>query len=68
MTEYYLTHLHPGNSIFELLSQFKVAIGVWRQRSRERRYLAQMQWREIADMGASRAAIEREIAKPFWRA
>ncbi len=68
MTEYYLTHLQTGNGVFELLSRFKATLGVWHQRSRERRLLAQMQWRRGADYGAPLAAIEREIGKPFWQA
>ncbi|MDP7548535.1 MAG: hypothetical protein QGF20_14695 [Alphaproteobacteria bacterium] len=57
-----------GTGVAELLSRFRATLAVWRQRSRQRRLLAQMGWRQGADFGAPRDAIEREIAKPFWRA
>src|SRR5262249_16030486 len=40
----------------------------WRRRSRERRMLAALNERELADFGASSADVYRELATPFWRA
>ncbi len=40
----------------------------WRERARQIRDLRQMTDRELKDIGLSRADVEREAAKPFWRA
>jgi uncharacterized protein YjiS (DUF1127 family) len=40
---------------------------LWRQRVRERRALAEMTERELADFGASSADVYRELSTPFWR-
>lgn len=42
--------------------------GVWRQRIRERRALAKLTERELADFGATTADVYRELNSPFWRA
>jgi len=39
----------------------------WRQRVRERRALAELSERELADFGASSADVYRELSTPFWR-
>ena len=41
-------------------------MGLWRQRARERRQLAQLDDRQLRDIGVSPIDIEREIIKPFW--
>lgn len=41
-------------------------IGVWIERSRERRALANLDDRLLDDVGISRSEATREIAKPFW--
>ncbi|MBT3333002.1 MAG: hypothetical protein HOK21_10015 [Rhodospirillaceae bacterium] len=68
MTELTSSYHQARYSIFDLISQLKTTGAVWRQRVRERRYLAQMHWREAADMNVPHSAIEAEIAKPMWRA
>jgi uncharacterized protein YjiS (DUF1127 family) len=40
---------------------------LWRQRARERRALAELSERELADFGASSADVYRELSTPFWR-
>jgi uncharacterized protein YjiS (DUF1127 family) len=40
---------------------------LWRQRIRERRALAAMSARELADFCASSADVYREVSTPFWR-
>lgn len=62
------TDTAAGTGVGAWFSLLQAKLGVWRRRSRQRRYLVQMRWREIADMGVPRDAIEREAAKPFWRA
>lgn len=39
----------------------------WIDRARERRALAGLDDRMLADIGASRAQAEAEADKPFWR-
>jgi uncharacterized protein YjiS (DUF1127 family) len=41
---------------------------LWRQRIRERRALAELTERELADFGASSGDVYRELSTPFWRA
>jgi len=41
---------------------------LWRRRIRERRALAELTERELADFGASSADVYRELSIPFWRA
>lgn len=41
--------------------------GVWMQRLQERRTLATLDDRLLADIGVSRADAELEMSKPFWR-
>ena len=42
-------------------------IGGWIERSRQRRALAELDGRLLADVGITRSAAAREIAMPFWR-
>ena len=42
-------------------------LSVWRRRSRERAELARWEDRDLRDAGLSRAFLETELAKPFWR-
>jgi len=37
------------------------------ERARQRRSLADLDDRRLRDLGLSRADVEREAAKPFWR-
>ena len=39
---------------------------LWRQRARERRVLATLNERELADFGASTADVYRELNTPIW--
>jgi len=50
------------------LARLAATLRVWRQRSRERRVLAQLTQRELADFGAGSADVYRELSLPFWRA
>jgi uncharacterized protein YjiS (DUF1127 family) len=40
----------------------------WRVRARQRAELARLGERDLHDLGWSRAQVEFEINKPFWRA
>jgi uncharacterized protein YjiS (DUF1127 family) len=43
------------------------ALLTWQERVRERATLREMDERALHDIGLSRADIEREAEKPFWR-
>jgi uncharacterized protein YjiS (DUF1127 family) len=40
---------------------------MWLQRARERRQLDELGEHLLKDVGVSRADVEREVRKPFWR-
>ncbi len=42
-------------------------LGGWIERSRQRHALADLDNRLLDDVGITRSAAAREIAKPFWR-
>lgn len=50
------------------LAQAAATLGVWRERIRQRRALAQLSPRELADFGATAADVYWEVHTPFWRA
>lgn len=50
-----------------LVERVKVAFAVWNKRIEARNELAQLSFREIQDLGIDQAALDAEIAKPFWR-
>ncbi len=39
----------------------------WSERGRQRRHLARLDDRLLRDIGVSRAEVEAEISRPFWR-
>lgn len=43
-------------------------LGDWRERLWGRRQLARLDSRLLADIGLTRADVDRELAKRFWRA
>lgn len=46
---------------------FAEVIGTWRQRTRERRELSQLDGRSLRDLGLSAGSVQFEVNKPFWR-
>lgn len=41
-------------------------VGIWRERARQRRDLAEMSVEMLRDIGVSPAAARAEAGKPFW--
>ena len=39
----------------------------WHQRARDRQVLSQLDAHMLHDIGLSRADVEHEVSKPFWR-
>jgi len=56
-----------GNFWFASLSDVAEMVSVWLRRSRTRRRLAELEDRELRDIGVSRAQALDESKKPFWR-
>jgi uncharacterized protein YjiS (DUF1127 family) len=48
-------------------ARFLETIQLWRRRDRERRALAELSPRELADFGATTADVYAELNAPFWR-
>ncbi len=43
-------------------------VGMWNDRSRQRRHLLELSDHLLRDIGVTRAEVEAEAGKPFWRA
>jgi uncharacterized protein YjiS (DUF1127 family) len=75
---YSLLHNHPHghthgaadshDGALSLLRSIGETVRLWRSRIRERRDLAAWTDRDLHDIAMSRATLEYEMAKPFWRA
>ena len=68
MTDFTLSHTNTWNGVSDLLSRLKAEVAAWPRREHDRHYLAQLDQYQRAHLGAPLVAIEREIAKPFWKA
>lgn len=42
-------------------------LGEWNERSRQRRHLLELSDHLLRDIGVTRAEVEAEASKPFWR-
>jgi uncharacterized protein YjiS (DUF1127 family) len=51
---------------FSVVRRCLATLRLWRQRAQERRALAALDDRLLADIGVTRADAERECAAPFW--
>lgn len=62
----------PGHGFRELAIRFLMTcletLAVWQERAAARYRLAEMDDRLLNDIALSRADIEPEVRKPFWRA
>jgi uncharacterized protein YjiS (DUF1127 family) len=63
-----LTYSQPLGSDRTARRGLLATLRLWRQRARERRALADLTERELADFGATSADVYRELSTPFWRA
>lgn len=50
-----------------LMLRLLARLQTWRQNSRTRRQLAQLDARQLSDTGISQADRDAELDKPFWR-
>lgn len=51
-----------------VLSWLFGTLSAWRRRAHDRAVLRRLDSRQLRDIGLSDDVIERETAKPFWRA
>ncbi len=56
---------HPGQSLWRCAVN---PVGMWHDRSRQRRHLLELSDHLLRDIGVRRAEVEAEAGKPFWRA
>ena len=54
--------MEPG-----LFGQLWATLASWRERSRTRAHLADLDDHMLRDIGLDPAVVEHEIRKPFWR-
>lgn len=59
---------YTGRSRQATTRRLSALLKVWYQRAHQRRQLAQLDDRELEDIGVSRVRAEAEAAKPFWQA
>lgn len=57
----------PRADLLDLAGDVVELALVWLQRSRERRQLDSFGDHMLKDIGVSRADVDREVSKPFWR-
>lgn len=50
-----------------LLSQIVATLIDWQERANQRHALASLSDAALRDLGLSRADVETEVSKPFWR-
>ena len=55
-----------ANTSASILERTWTVLGLWRERARERRRLAEMTPQMLNDIGVSRVAARAEAARPFW--
>ncbi len=55
----------PGQSLWRRAVN---PVGMWNDRSRQRRHLLELSDHLLRDIGVMRVEVEAEAAKPFWRA
>ncbi|MCF5720863.1 DUF1127 domain-containing protein [Pseudomonas syringae] len=51
----------------QLLNKTALTLEKWARQAHERRLLAQLDYRELSDMGISPCDRLTELSKPFWR-
>lgn len=63
-----LTHLvTPASESASLWQKTRKTLDLWRQRTRTRRFLAQVDARSLTEAGISPAAVAFEAGRPFWK-
>jgi uncharacterized protein YjiS (DUF1127 family) len=63
----YAPRAAAAEAIIGVGSEFARILGVWRERILQRREMARLDDRMLADIGMSRIEATREFNKPFWK-
>ncbi|MGO8915903.1 MAG: DUF1127 domain-containing protein [Stellaceae bacterium] len=58
---------HEPTRLALLVAGLLAALADWRRRVRARAELLRFSDRQLRDIGVTRADVEHEYAKPFWR-
>jgi uncharacterized protein YjiS (DUF1127 family) len=58
---------HAPRALPRIVKTVADTVRLWRRRMRERSELARWEDRDMRDAGISRASVQFELAKPFWR-
>ena len=66
MTASYVRRLLHRAGSLEIFPWIELLLGWW-ELARQRQDLAGLDDRSLHDIGLSRADVEREMSKPFWR-
>jgi uncharacterized protein YjiS (DUF1127 family) len=56
------------SDLWRQLARLVGLVGLWHERARQRRALAQLSDAQLRDIGISRSAARQEASQPFWRA
>lgn len=59
---------HAGHGFLHAVEVVADTLAAWSERVRQRRELEALPDHMLSDIGLSRADVEAEAAKPFWRA
>ena len=59
--------VRPRARLMPYVEQALGLVLAWSERARQRRHLQMLSDRMLQDIGLSRADVEREASKPFWR-
>jgi uncharacterized protein YjiS (DUF1127 family) len=59
----------PGTipALWEVLVAAAATLELWMERADQRRQLARLNDFQLKDIGLSRADVENEVSRPFWR-
>jgi uncharacterized protein YjiS (DUF1127 family) len=59
----------PGTipALWEVLVAAAATLELWMERAHQRRQLARLNDFQLKDVGLSRADVENEVSRPFWR-
>jgi uncharacterized protein YjiS (DUF1127 family) len=63
-----LRGLCPATSFQTGIGELQAAFALWRDRTSRRRAAVAIDDRTLADIGLTRAHVDYEAAKPFWKA
>lgn len=60
-------HNPMSESVTRIIEKLGDAVLTWQRRAHDRAVLASLDDRMLRDIGYSRAEVDRECAKPFWK-